>query len=122
MGTCSPDYSDGVIVHYVVVRSDLPIGLMAAQVAHAAGESSPGNLSPGTHAIVLAATAEELATLEQRLRSASAPHAAIRESDAPYEGQLLAIGLAPAPRNVVRRLVSSLPLLRGKEVATQAGP
>lgn len=33
----------------------LPRGLLAAQVVHAAGESSPGDLPEGTHAVVLAA-------------------------------------------------------------------
>ena len=37
-----------------MVRKDLAIGVLAAQVVHAAGESSPGNLPEGTYAIVLA--------------------------------------------------------------------
>ena len=40
------------------------------------------------------------------------PHKAIRENDAPYAGELMAIGLVPGPRSEVRKHVSSLPLLR----------
>lgn len=94
------------------MRPDLPLGLLAAQVTHAAGESSPGHLDPGTYAIVLQAGAEGLCALEQLLKGAGVPHRAVRESDAPYNGQLLAIGLAPAKREEVQKYVSSLPLLR----------
>ena len=43
---------------------------------------------------------------------AGVAHRAIRESDPPYDGELLAIGLEPAPREEVRAFVSSLPLLQ----------
>jgi hypothetical protein len=86
---------------------------MAAQLVHAAGESSPGNLSPGTYAIALAAKSEiQLLTLEKRLISQGIPHAAIREVDLPWDGQLMAIGIAPCDRSIVRKEVSQLPLIR----------
>lgn len=85
---------------------------MSAQIVHAAGESSPGSLGPGTYAVVLAADQDRLTTLEALLRSQGVPHKAIREHDAPYRGELMAIGLRPAPRDQVQRYVSSLPLLR----------
>jgi peptidyl-tRNA hydrolase len=94
------------------VRPDLPRGLLAAQVTHAAGESSTGKLNPGTYAVVLQADAQGLLQLEQLLKDQSVPHRAIRESDEPYTGDLLAIGLCPAPRDQVSKYVSSLPLLR----------
>ncbi|MHC4507740.1 MAG: peptidyl-tRNA hydrolase [Planctomycetota bacterium] len=100
------------ITHYIVVRPDLPRGLLAAQVTHAAGESSTGNLNPGTYAVVLQADAQALLELEQLLRDQCVPHRAIRESDPPYEGALMAIGLEPCRRKEVERHVSSLPLLR----------
>lgn len=86
--------------------------MLAAQVTHAAGESSSGDLSPGTYAVVLQAEPSALIAIEQRLLAASVPHRAIRESDAPYAEQLMAIGLRPAPRKEVEQHVSSLPLLR----------
>lgn len=110
------------LTHYVVVRGDLPRGLLAAQVTHAAGESSPGKLPAGTHAVVLTASPDELLALQERLSAAGVPHVIIRdrhvhlvagEKLVPYgEEEPMAIGLEPAPRSLVRRHVSSLPLLR----------
>jgi peptidyl-tRNA hydrolase len=104
----------------VIVRDDLPRGVLAAQVVHAAGESAllGGRLPPGTHAVVLGASGARLLALEQALVGAGVPHAAIREPDPPYCGALLAIGLQPAPRASLKRylgtkrLISSLRLLR----------
>lgn len=80
---------------------------------HAAGESSPGDLSSGTHAVVLTTKDEdELRVLAKRLRAFGVPHVEIFESDPPYEGSLMAVGLVPARKEDVRRFVSSLPLLR----------
>jgi peptidyl-tRNA hydrolase len=101
------------LVHYVVVRDDLPRGLLAAMVVHAAGESSPGNLAAGTHAVVLAAKDEAtLRAAAERLTRAGIQHVCIDEPDAPYDGALMAIGVLPARKEVVRKALSSLPLLR----------
>lgn len=94
------------------MRRDLPIGVQVAQIVHAAGESSPGNLQPGTYAVALTATAAELSELERRLVAAGVAHCAVRESDPPYSGELVAVGAAPAPKAQIRRWFSSFPLLR----------
>jgi hypothetical protein len=95
------------------VRADLPFGVMAAQLIHAAGESSPGDLSSGTYAIALAAESEiQLLSIEKRLISKNIQHVAIREPDAPWGGQLMAIGIAPCDRSLIRKEVSQLPLIR----------
>ena len=95
------------------MRDDLPKGLLAAQVTHAAGESSPGNLPQGTYAVVLAAKgAEHLRAIAARLTLGGVKHWLIKESDHPYSGEEMAIGIAPAPRSEVYRCVSSLPLLK----------
>ena len=110
-----PEGSNGkgrIITHYIVVRPDLPRGVLAAQVTHAAGESSPGGLPSGTYAVVLQAGTERLVALEERLIQSGVPHKAIRENDPPYSGELLAIGLEPAERRKVQKHISSLPLLR----------
>jgi peptidyl-tRNA hydrolase len=100
------------LTHYVIVRNDLPIGFLTAQIVHAAGESAPGNLKSGTHAVVLAVRSESaLLLLERQFQRAGVKHVAIREPDPPYNGALTAIGLAPvADRSIVRKLVSRLPL------------
>lgn len=90
----------------------MPRGLLAAQVTHAAGESANNKVKPGTYAVVLGATADQLAELEQQLVSGGVLFAAIRESDPPHNGELLALGIEPQLKSKVRRYVSSLPLLR----------
>jgi hypothetical protein len=95
------------------VRADLPRGLQAAQIIHAAGESSPGDLPSGTHAVCLVVPGEkELTELETKLRHAGIKHSTIIESDSPYTAQRMAIGCAPAGREVLRRYLSAFPLLR----------
>jgi hypothetical protein len=95
------------------VRADLPRGIQAAQIAHAAGESSPGALPAGTYAVVLTTKGErELVQLADDLRRAGAAFTAIFEPDAPYDGALMAIGLVPGRKEALRRHVARLPLLR----------
>jgi hypothetical protein len=51
--------------------------------------------------------------LEEKLRRLSIPHRAIREPDAPWNGALMAIGIEPVTdRNILKKVTSSLPLLR----------
>lgn len=102
-----------VTTHYCIVRADLPHGIQAAQLIHAAGESSPGNLPPHTHAIALTCKDErELEDLSFRLFQAGIKHHRILESDAPWTGQLMALGIPPAPRSLLKPLLSRYPLLK----------
>jgi len=100
--------------HYVVVREDLPRGVLAAQIVHAAGESSPGDLPDDTRAVVLAARNEShLADLESQMIRDGIPHRAIREPDPPWGGQLMAVGVVPtSDRNTIKHITGSLRLLR----------
>jgi peptidyl-tRNA hydrolase len=100
----------------VIVRSNLPIGFLAAQIVHAAGESSNENLRPGTNAVVLSVLTEAaLLLVERQLQKLGIAHVSIREPDAPYNGELTAIGLMPlADRSKVKPILSRLSLL-GKE-------
>lgn len=78
--------------HYCIVRNDLPVGVTAAQLVHAAGESGP--VTSGTYAVVLACADEaELAELERTLLQFNIQHVAIREPD--MSDALTAIGLSP---------------------------
>ena len=102
-----------MIAHYCITRADIPTGLQAAQLIHAAGESSPGNLSPHCYAIALTCKDEhELQALSEKLFLAGIKHKRIIESDAPWSGQLMAIGIPPQSRNKMKRHLSSCPLLR----------
>ena len=101
--------------HFVIVRDDLPIGVLAAQVIHAAGESVEGKVPSGTHAVALAAPSEEaLERIEKRLADNDVPHISIREPDAPWNGALMAIGIRPMAQDNpnLRRAVKRLPLLK----------
>jgi hypothetical protein len=86
--------------------------MLAAQVTHAAGESANNKVRPGTYAVVLGATTDQLAELERQLAAGGVRFSAIRESDPPHSGELLALGIEPQRKSLVRRYVSSLPLLR----------
>lgn len=110
------------LCHYVAVREDLPLGLLCAQVVHAAGESSPGDIPPGTHAVVLGCTEDELYSLARYLARTGVPHALIHEDDEPYRGQLLAIGLRPARKSELRPHVKKLRLLGKKSERPASSP
>lgn len=86
--------------------------MIAAQVAHAAGASA--RHPPGTYVVVLAASSEaHLDEIARRLESVNVPLTLIEESDGPFAGQKMALGLdLVTDRTPVRKVVSSLPLLR----------
>lgn len=92
----------------MIVRKDLPLGVMAAQVAHAAG--SQARHPPEAHVVVLAVDSESsLRALAGRLPGAYL----VVESDPPYADQAMAIGCPLViDRTAIRKEVSSLPLLR----------
>lgn len=93
------------------MRSDLPRGIQAANIIHAAGESGPA--PRGTHAVCLTVPTEEaLRAVADRLDAARIPYVSIVETDAPYTDSLMAIGCAPAGKEALRRVLSALPLLR----------
>ena len=98
----------------MIIRADLPVGVKIAQTIHAAGESSPGSLPSDTRAVALQARDEaELLSLERALTDAGFYFSAIREPDPPWNGALMAIGLAPQPRTPeLRQLLGRLPLVR----------
>lgn len=101
----------------MVVREDLPLGVILAQTVHAAGESSTGDIRSGTHAVVLAARNEaHLLEVAARLQCSSIAHVVIFEPDPPYCGAAMAIGLLPLwDRRGARRVLSRLPLFKRSE-------
>jgi hypothetical protein len=112
MGTCFPAINTGCPTQYIVTRQDLPRGFLAAQVAHAAGRY--GKHPPETHVVVLAVANEiELRKTAERLLEAGVGYLPIHEPDEPCSGQMTAIGCALVnDRQPVRKVVSSIPLLR----------
>ncbi len=106
--------SEETLRHYVIVRADLPKGVMAAQIIHAAGESALRPIPEGTHAYALEVDNEDqLRAMSDRLRAGGVPHVLVVEPDAPYHGQAMAIGCIPTvDRERVRRHTSHLRLVR----------
>lgn len=101
--------------HYLVLRQDLPLGNLCAQLTHASGESArlAPELPPDTHAVVLTVPGEaDLLEIAARLSIAGIPHIVIREPDAPYCGQATAIGVCPMERKPVRKVLGNLPLIK----------
>lgn len=94
---------------------DVPDGTRLAQCIHAAGESS--RLAPAlpadTRAVALGASGEvALLRLEEKLQAAGIAHAAIREPDAPWDGQLMAIGVAPLQKSpLIRKVMGAFRLV-----------
>lgn len=108
------------LTHYCLVREDLPVGAIGAQLIHAAGESSPGDLPDGTFAVALAARSlGHIEHLERKLVQLEIPHVAVREPDAPYNGELVAIGIVPVEdRGLVKPVTGGLKLLGKKKRTT----
>ena len=88
--------------------------MLAAQLVHAAGESAPGSLPSGTHAVVLGVKNEAaLQEIEERLFQFDVPHHAIREPDSPFLGALMSIGIPPmVPTKQLRKVIKKLRLLK----------
>lgn len=53
--------------------------------------------------------------LARALAEADVRHVLVHEPDEPWRGALMAIGMVPAPRALVRRFVAHLPLVCGKD-------
>jgi hypothetical protein len=72
------------LTHYCIVRRDLPLGVLSAQLIHAAGESAKG-VRPGCYAVALAANDEShLKVIEAKLKRFGISHVAIRwQSESP---------------------------------------
>lgn len=93
------------VVHYVFVRQDLPVGVIAAMITHAAGESSPlyslynnGKLFEHATAVVLAAkNVNHLQAIRRYLDEEHIPHIAIHECNKTYD-ELMAVGVIPAKK------------------------
>lgn len=94
------------------MRADLPLGVVCAQLVHAAGETGPTH--PGTHAVVLAARDEaHLGQLAERLADLGIPHHRVHEPDAPWNGALMAVGLYPTTdRTRLKSVLGRLPLIK----------
>lgn len=103
----------------MIVRDDLPPGIQAAMIVHAAGSSAQlpaaSRATPPTVAVALHASLDELVALHRALVERDLPHVLVREPDEPWRDAPMAIGVVPMPRVRVRRLFAHLRLVRGKD-------
>ena len=91
----------------------MPRGVAAAQIIHAAGESSPGSLPEHTFAVALSVDNEQqLVKLSHDLRIAGVKHTLVREPDAPWCGAAMTIGVVPDVRSKLRPHLKRLRLYR----------
>jgi peptidyl-tRNA hydrolase len=108
------------LCHYIIVRRDLPLGVLAAMITHAAGESAALYSDPEDgrfrHAIAVVLevkTEEDLLEANEYLFSNNIQRVLVKESGGPYDGQYMAIGLVPLERNErVRGLLDSFQTLK----------
>lgn len=102
---------------YLVIHrscANLP-GVLACQVAHAAGESiRVAPISDQTHVVALVAEkADELEALHEELTKAGIHHVIVREPDPPYFGSATVVGIEPTvDREAVRPFVKAFKVLR----------
>ena len=108
-----------MLTHYIFVRRDLPVGVIASMVTHAAGESAAAwqrmqrkrteKLPAGTVAVVLEAKNEDHLSEIWGYVRAMAPTIRARLI---VDGQRMAIGVYPIERNVGDVLFSEFDILR----------
>lgn len=96
----------------MLVRGDLSIGQICAQIIHATGESlkEPHPAGGNTVAVALKVDNQQhLLEYEAKFKKAGIPYTLIAECD----GEVQAIGLEPTRnRAAIRKLTSSLPLVK----------
>ncbi len=103
--------------HYIIVRNDLPLGVLTAQLTHAAGESSflykNDSIFKGATAVVLEVEGElALYKAAQHLRESGIAHVLIVENWIPYSGQLMALGVVPKEKADIEHAFKGFNLLR----------
>jgi hypothetical protein len=95
------------------VREDLPRNILGLALFHAGGESSDGALDSETHGVVLAVPDERaLEAQAARLRTLGVDFVEIREDRPPWNNALMALGIRPGRKEELRRVFSSMRLLR----------
>lgn len=91
-----------MLTHYIFVRRDLSIGVLAAMVTHAAGESGAlyqdpedGRFRHATAVVLEARNELFLDKVAERLRQLDIPCVEVWENSGKYASQLMAIGVVP---------------------------
>lgn len=95
------------VVHYIIVRKDLPFGTTLAMVSHAAANSIIDLISselvikvanPLTTVVLGVDNQAALKRLSKRLAWRDVRHTVVKEPDAPYKNAWMALGIWPGER------------------------
>jgi len=108
-----------MLTHYIIVRRDLPLGVCAAMITHAAGESGALYQNPDNgrfrHAVAVVLEVKN----EQKLHAAAnllwkhdIQNVEIHESGGAYHNQFMAIGLVPCERSKVDLILEPFQTLK----------
>lgn len=107
------------IVHYIFVRKDIPLGVLAAMITHAAGESGAlyednydGRFRGATAVVLEARDQYHLDMIEKYLQSKNIQYVAVHESGGEFHGQFMAIGVVPGERETLSNYFSTFGLLK----------
>lgn len=91
-----------MLTHYIIVRRDLPLGVCAAMITHAAGESGAlysnpedGRFRHATAVVLEVKNEEKLWAANRLLTDNQVQRIMVSEIGGPYDGQFMAIGLVP---------------------------
>jgi hypothetical protein len=109
------DHKQPNLAHYVIVRDDLPAGVVAAMIVHAAGESAAkfnndddGRFRGATAIVLSVPGLLELGALSDTLKVNHIQRVEVSESSAPYTGQLMAVGVVPADRSKIQQFFTGI--------------
>lgn len=106
----APEDHDNPDTHYCIIRRDLSLGLMAANIQHAAGETGPAH--EHVHAVTLMAKDEvSLRAMAARFDKLGKRYHPIIECDGAHAGQMMAIGFWIMKKKE-GRFLSGIPLLK----------
>ena len=126
------------MIHYLIVRKDLPFGVTLAQLSHAAADSMAAwydfngdldfDMYPqeghcncrverphyGNMTIVVLGVKNKRVLLSwiRRLTKANIHHSVVREPDAPYNGDATAIGVWPGEREKLEPFFEELEIYK----------
>lgn len=117
-----------MLIHYVIVRRDLPLGVLTAMIVHAAGESAALYEAqhfegfPGCTAVVLEAHDESrLNSDAEYLRGHGIATVEVHESHGPFAGQFMAIGVVPGERETLAPLFAEFQCLKSLDIPPSGG-
>lgn len=108
------------LIHYIFVRKDLPLGVLAAMITHAAGESGAlyenpedGRFRHATAVVLESYNEAHLHDIATYLWKNDIERVEIYETGGPYDGNIMAIGIVPDSRAKLGPFLAKFQTLKG---------